>query len=309
MLNSLRELTAYHLQAAIHSFNLLILRPITTIVTIVVIAVALSLPTLCWVLSTSLNQLTIDWQRGGYISLYVKTGISDVDQKSLLDKIHKIPGVGDVILKTPQAAMQELQAQEGMHDVMRYLSENPLPTVIDIVPSITLHEPEAIEKLLDEIKLLPQIEQTNFDREWVIRLNALHGLAIKITYILMGLLSLCVLLIVGNTLRLLIHYHYDEIRVLKLIGATDEFIARPLMYSGIWYGLLGAILAVLLINLFMLSIAPALQELLNICHMRYVFHSLSVIEAYQIVFIAMLLGWLSAKLSIKHQLSSIAPYN
>ena len=69
-----------------------------------------------------------------------------------------------------------------------------------------------------------------------------------------------------------------------------------------WYGLFGAIVTVLLVNVFMLSIATALQELMSAYHMRYIFHSLSVMEAYKIMFSSMLLGWIAAKLSIKHQL-------
>ena len=59
----------------------------------------------------------------------------------------------------------------------------------------------------------------------------------------MALLALAVVLIIGNTLRLAIHNRHEEIQILKLIGATDPFILSPFLYSGIWYGMAGAIFA------------------------------------------------------------------
>jgi cell division transport system permease protein len=309
MLKSLRALGACHLQAATNSFNFLCRRPLATMTTVIVIAIALTLPALFWVFTDNLGQLTIDWQRGGHISLYLKSPLSVAERDAFLKQLQTIDGVGHATLKTSEEGLSELQKQEGMHDIMRYLPENPLPAMVDVMPSLVINTPLKMQQLYDRLKIFPQIEQAKLDMEWITRLHAILGFVSKIAHALMALLASAVVLIVGNTLRLAIHNRHEEIQVLKLIGATDSFILRPFLYSGMWYGMVGAIFAVLFVNIFMLSVAVAVQELASVYHMHYPLLGLTVKQAYLIVLAAVSLGWLGARLSVKRQLASIEPYN
>ena len=308
MLKTLRAYFSYHLQAATLSFNTFFRQPLATLTTVIVIAIALTFPTLFWVFTDNIGQLTIDWQQGGHLSLYLQTGTTPEDETTLLTKIRAMDGVGQATLKTRTEGLAELQQQEGMQDVMRYLPENPLPSMIDVVPVLTVNTPEKINQLFEAIKALPAVEQAKLDMDWIARLYAILGFVSKVTHALIALLGLAVVLIVGNTLRLAIHHRHEEIQVLKLIGATDAFITRPFLYSGIWYGMAGAIFAILFVNIFMLSVAVAVQELAAVYHMHYPLLGLSVKQAYSIVFVAICLGWIGANLSVRRQLSSIEPY-
>lgn len=308
MLKRIRAHLACHTQAAVNSFNFLCRYPLATTMTVVVIAITLTLPALFWVFTDSINRLTIDWQRSGHISLYLKTSTAE-EQNKLLLEVGKIPGVAHTSLKTPAQGMEELQQQEGMKDIMRYLPENPLPAVIEVVPAVNINTPLLIDQLFTQLKAFPLVDQAKLDVEWITRLHAILDFVGKTAHALVALLALAVVFIVGNTLRLAIHNRHEEIQVLKLIGATDAFIARPFLYSGIWYGLAGAVFAVLLVNIFMLSIAVAVQDLAASYHMHYPLVGLSVKQAYLIVLAAILLGWLGASLSLRGRLASIEPYN
>ncbi|ARG96615.1 permease-like cell division protein FtsX [Legionella micdadei] len=309
MLKSMRALLSYHLQAASSSLNLLCRQPLATTLTVVVIAIALTLPTLFWVFTDNLAQLTGSWQRGGHISLYLKSPISAEEETALLERVQATEGVGHASLKSAADGLAELQQQEGMHDIMRYLPENPLPAVIEVVPSLAINSPAQMEQLFLRLKVFPQVEQAKLDMQWINRLHAILSFISKTAHALIALLASAVVLIVGNTLRLAIHNRHEEIQVLKLIGATDPYIARPFLYSGIWYSLAGAILAVLFVNIFMLSLAVAVKQLASAYQMHYPITSLSVKQAYLLVLISTLLGWLGARLSVKRQLASIEPYN
>ena len=155
-----------------------------------------------------------------------------------------------------------------MQDITRYLPENPLPAVIDVIPALEVNTPVKLEQLYSQLKTIPEVEQAKLDVQWVNRLHAILGFVATLTHGLMMLLAMAVVLIIGNTLRLAIHNHYEEIQVLKLIGATDSYIVRPFLYSGIWYGLAGAILAVLLVNIVMLSLTLAANQLAAIYQMH-----------------------------------------
>ncbi|TAL60029.1 MAG: FtsX-like permease family protein, partial [Legionella sp.] len=269
MLRKSQSLLAYHIQAATQSLNLLCRKPLATMMTVVVIGIALALPTLFWISTDNLSDLTLNWRHTGHISLYLKPQLSVKQQNTLLGKIKETRGVGDAFLKSPKEGLTELTAQEGMHDIMRYLPDNPLPPVIEVLPALTIDSPAKLDLLTRDLQVLPQIEQAKLDVEWINRLHAILGFAATAAKALMTLLALAVVLIIGNTLRLAIHNRHEEIQILKLVGATDTFILRPFLYSGVWYGLTGAILAIFLVNIFIFSIGVAVNRLAVVYQMHY----------------------------------------
>jgi cell division transport system permease protein len=309
MLDKISAYLVFHFHAAITSLNFLCRRPLATGMTIVVIAITLALPTLFWVFNDNLAQLTANWQRGGHISLYLKMPIAAKDEISFLDHIRQTAGVGHATLKTAAEGLAELETQEGMQEIRRYLPENPLPTVIEVVPALDINTPAKLEQLYAQLKTNPQVDQAKLDMQWIERLHAILGFVAKTAHGLMLLLALAVVLIIGNTLRLAIHNRHEEIQVLKLIGATDPYIIRPFLYSGIWYGFGGAILAVLFVNIFILSLVLAVNQLAEVYQMHYSILGLTFRQILLLIGSAIFLGWLGARLSVKSQLASIEPYN
>lgn len=309
MLKKVSAYLAFHFHAAITSLNFLCRRPLATGMTIIVIAITLALPTLFWVFNDNLAQLTANWQRGGHISLYLKMPITAKDEAAFLEHVRTTAGVGNATLKTADEGLTELETQEGMQDIRRYLPENPLPSVIEVVPALDISTPAKLEQLFDQLKANPQVDQAKLDMQWIQRLHAILGFVAKTADGLVILLALAVVLIIGNTLRLAIHNRHEEIQILKLIGATDPYIIRPFLYSGIWYGLGGAVLAVLFVNIFILSLVLAVNQLAEVYQMHYSILGLTILQILLLIGSATVLGWIGARLSVKSQLASIEPYN
>ncbi|AHE68190.1 permease-like cell division protein FtsX [Legionella oakridgensis] len=309
MLTKLHTYFDHHREAMVASIRLFGQKPFAAAMTMMVIAITLALPALFWVFAYNLEQLTNNWQQGGRISLYLKPSLSSQEAESVLLRVRTLQGVAQAVLKSPEEGLAELKTQEGMEDIMEYLSENPLPAVIDITPELNVDAPAKLEQLYLQLKSYPQVEQAKIDMQWVNRLHAILGLVTRITHGLMLILASAVLLIIGNTLRLAIQNRREEIQILKLIGATDPFILRPFLYSGILYGLAGAIFAVLVVNLFMLSLALAMRHLATAFQIPSPFLILSFSQALLLICSATILGWLGARLSVKRQLASIEPYS
>jgi cell division transport system permease protein len=118
---------------------------------------------------------------------------------------------------------------------------------------------------------------------------------------------MAVIVIVGTTLRVAIHSRQEEIQVLKLIGAKDPFILRPFLYSGVWYGAIGAIFAIFLVNIFILSLGASVNQLAVAYQMHYPLTGLTIRQILLLVLFAIILGWVGARLSVKRQLASIEP--
>lgn len=307
MLKKLRILLAYHLQAATQSFNDLCHKPVATIMTTIVIAIALALPALFWVFAENLSKLTSDWERGGHLSLYLKVHLPPAEQRHVLQRVRATNGVGQASLKSAAEGLSELTQQEGMKDIMRYLPKNPLPAMIDVIPAFMVDSPAKLDRLSHELQKLAGVDQVKVDMEWIRRLDAILSFAAKFANALLTLLALAVVLIIGTTLRLAIHSRQDEIQVLKLIGAKDPFILRPFLYSGIWYGAVGAVFAVFLVNIFILSLGAAVNQLASAYQMHYPLSLLSMRQILLLVLFAIILGWLGARLSVKRQLAAIEP--
>jgi cell division transport system permease protein len=298
---------SHHVQAILNSFNLLLKKPLMTLMTVLVISITLVLPALFWVLVDNMNQLTMKWQQGGHISLYLKSSLTAAQESDFLQQVQKTVGVADASLTSSIEGLAELQQQEGMQDIMGYLPDNPLPAVIDVIPAINNVNPQQLEALYLALKVFPQVEQAKLDLQWVNRLQAILGLMSTMAYGLIILLAMAVVLIIGNTLRFAIYHRHEEIQVLKLIGAKDSFILRPFLYSGVWYGLAGAVLAVLLLNIFILSLTIVINQLAAAYDMHYSLIGLSIRQMALLLMVAIMLGWLSACFSVRRQLSAIEP--
>ncbi|MGC1182158.1 permease-like cell division protein FtsX [Legionella sp.] len=307
MIKKLRLLLAYHIQAATQSLNYLCSKSLTTLMTSVVIAIALALPALFWVFSANMDKLTAGWQRGGHITLYLKPELTETEQEQVLMQVRNTEGVSQASLKSAADGLVELTQQEGMQDIMRYLPDNPLPAVINVVHAMIVDSPEKLETLSHQLQGITDVEQTKIDMEWIRRLDALLGFMAHFANALLTLLALAVVLIIGTTLRLTLHSRQEEIRVLKLIGAKDPFILRPFLYSGAWYGAIGAVFAVFLVNIFILSLSMAVNQLTTVYQMHYSLSLLSLRQILLLVLFAIILGWLGARLSIKRQLAAIEP--
>ncbi len=308
MLKRVQVFFACHRRALLGSLSALCRTPLATMMTLTVIAVALTLPALFWVLTENMKQLTSSWQQGGHVSLYLHTPLAAPEEIALLSRVRRTEGVLDASLKSAAEGLAYLQQQDGLQDLLQYLPENPLPAMIDVTPTTAMDTPEKMAHLFGQLKAYPHVEQAKLDTQWIARLYIILKFVTTLAHALMLFLGFSVVMIIGNTLRLAVHKGQEEVQVLKLIGATDAFIARPFLYSGVWFGLAGAVGALMLIKLFLFSLTPVLHPLLVLYHVSYLALGMSVSQAIWLLGVAMGLGWLGARLSVNRQLELIEPY-
>lgn len=305
MLTHFKSLGALHLQALCQSLNTLCKRPWANGLTILVIAITLMLPALLWVAMDNLKQLTSTWERGGHISLYLKIPLSTAEENELLLKIRETEGVSKALLITAQQGLLELRQQTGMEEIIRYLPSNPLPAVIEVTPKASLEQSDKLEALYLTLKAYPGVDLVKFDLDWVQKLKSILAFLSRLFHGLVFLLGFAVIFIVSNTLRLNFHTRHEEIKVLKLIGAKNAYIARPFLYTGMVYGFAGSLLALLLLGTFLLGLSHALNEVTEAYQMDFSLQGFSLIEATLLTFFSILLGFLGAAFSLKGQLATV----
>ena len=305
MLMKLNSKLACHYDAIRNSFFLLWRRKFAAITTLFVIALTLTLPALFWVFTHNGLELTKDWKRTGHVTVYLAAQVENPE--SIVRNVSQLSGVEAAILKTPAEGMAELEQEEGMQNVILYLPDNPLPYVIEVTPKLTMSSQEQLKSLTQQLRELSGVEEAKLDLAWISRLYAwldFAGLLVKGFIIL---LTLAVIFTIGNTLQLMIDHRVEHIQVLKLVGASDAYILRPFLYSGMWYGFLGAMIAIFLVKSMLYGITHAVNILSQLYQVPFHLQGLSWFEYFIFVVFSVFLGWLSANISVRKQLIFIEP--
>ena len=296
-----------HLQVMLFSLGRLWRQPIASLMTITVIGIALSLPAGLYVLLQNVNSISDQWDGASQITLFLQKNTSDKQASQLNNELQAWPEISNSSYQTAEQSLAEFRQISGLGTVLDSLVENPLPAIIIITPQDEKLSTDAIEKLLTRFKKLAQVEQVQLDMEWLQRLRSISAMMQRGITILGILLSLSVLLVIGNTIRLAILNRQSEIRVMKLVGATNAFIRRPFLYTGFWYGTLGGLLAWFTIIFTFGLLNGPINELASLYDSQFSLQWLSGMLSITLPFIGLALGILGAWLAVGRHLSAIAP--
>jgi cell division transport system permease protein len=261
-LNPLSHWLVSHLRAFLFALGELVRNPMASLLTIMVIGVAMALPTLLAILQLNAKTMTLNWNQDPNIAIYLKKSTKEDEISSMLRTLKSNTHVAKIKYISPEQGLQEFSKAIQMENFMSQFNENPLPPVLVIIPKKNNLTPASLEKLATEFQSYPDVDSVQLDIDWIKRFNLILSLINRFTYFLSLTLGAAVLLIIGNTIRLTTQTHRQEIALLKLIGASGAFIQRPLLYRGLLYGLLGGIMAWLFVLLLLWNIEPSLRTLL-----------------------------------------------
>lgn len=300
-----RSYLRHHLAVAEQSYRSLLTQPLTTFMTLAVLAIALALPGSLYTGLKNLQQLGAGWEGDPRVALYLKMDVTESEAEILSRELLLRDDVAAIELVTAEQGMLEFKAMSGFGEVFDFIDKNPLPAVIMVMPldlSVT-----AIPLLQSKLQALPQVDEAVVDMEWVQRLSAFVALAERGVWLLTGLFVLAVLLVVGNTIRLSIESRREEIVIAKLVGATDAYVRRPFLYDGIWYGVAGGVIAWLLIQLSLLLLDSPVEQLVTLYNSQFELAGLGFVDTLLLLTISILLGLLGAWLAVGRHLRQIQP--
>ena len=121
------------------------------------------------------------------------------------------------------------------------------------------------------------------------------------------MLSVAVLLIIGNTIRLDIQNRREEIEVSKLIGASNAFIRRPFLYTGLWYGLMGGILAWIITMISLVLMENPVRKLALLYESEFRLTGLGLGDTSLLLLISCSLGLAGSWIAVSRHLKEIEP--
>ena len=295
----------HHKQTARDSFQRLRATPLPSLMTLAVLAIALALPGLMFVGLKNIHQLSGEWKGDPKISLYLQKTLPDEAAEQFSQTMLLRADLAAVELVTKDQGLHEFQRMSGFSDVIGFLNKNPLPAVVVVQP--VDNSKANLVSLQTELGALAEVDEAVLDMVWVERLASFVELANRVVLVLGALLALSVLLVVGNTIRLSIENRKDEIQVAKLVGATDSWVKRPFIYTGFWFGLIGALVAWLFVQISLLLIQEPVGQLAALYQSGFELQGLGFTDSLILLLTGVVLGLIGAKLAVGRHLKEIEP--
>ncbi|MEX1031837.1 MAG: permease-like cell division protein FtsX [Cellvibrionaceae bacterium] len=303
----LRAYGAHHRIVARESLLRLLQAPAQSLLTWLVVAIALALPAVLYLALAQFQSLGENWQTQPRISVFLHMRATENAALQLRDRLLGELEIAAVDYISPDQALQEFEQYSGLGTVLDTLEDNPLPGVLLVHPAETHASPEQLESLRVSLEAEPLAEDVRLDMDWVRRLHQLMIIGQRLVAALGALLALGVLLVIGNTIRLAIESRRDEIVIVKLVGATDAFVRRPFLYTGFWYGFGGGLLAWLLLMAGVQWLSSPVAQLADLYRSDLRLQGLNGWESLALLLGSGILGLLGASLAVSKHLHTIEP--
>ncbi len=297
----------HHRKVAGDSARRLLKSPAASLMTWTVMGVALALPVGLLLLLASLQNISAGWENAARVTVYLTESTTLDEAKKLRLDVATRADVLDVKLIDKTTALAEFRADSGLGDALDYLDDNPLPHTLLVTPALATRNEKGIGNLVTALQQTTGVDQVQVDLGWLQRLNAIADVLGRSVWSLALLLAVAVVLVIGNTIRLAIENRRDEILVAKLVGGTDAFVRRPFLYTGIWYGLGGGIIAFVVLELSLWWLSGPVGRLATLYNSQFELVSLSFDGALALLAAATLFGWLGAWVAVKRHLNAIEP--
>lgn len=289
---------AQHRVAASSSWRKLIARPFSTVLIWLVVAISLSLPSSLLLTLDNLSRIVPDLAQGGHMSVMLMSEVDWETAQHVEQHVKAWPEVAGVDLISRDRALTEFGEQTGLSDVLRSLKKNPLPHTVQVVPAPDLSE-VSVTALAERLSQLPEVEQVIRDTRWLARLQEalLAGwrwvTALGVAMVLGAVLALV------NTLYLAIDARREEIEVASLIGGSAAFIRRPFLYTGLYFGAGGGVLAALCLWLFSIWLSQPLEALFGLYDMASPLRGPGLLYPAGLVAAGASVGWLAAIVALR----------
>lgn len=298
-----------HAQGAFAAVGNLVRNPGTSGLTAAVIAIALSIPAAMYLVLENLAGVTGALDETAQISLFLNLDSTDADAQALAQRLSTGTPFTAVGVITRDEALREYEQMLGLSEGSAVFGpeDNPLPPVVVLTLPPDQKNPDEVTKLVANLQLLPEVEMARFDMEWMSRLAAGMQLLRRAVAVLALLLGAGIALVVGNTVRLGVEQRQQEIEVAKLCGATDAFVRRPFLYTGLLYGLAGGVCAWLLIFGAVEGLRGPADRLVALYGSERVLRGLDVTESLALLAVGILVGWISAWITVEWRIRRIEP--
>jgi len=296
-----------HSYSFFSSLGVLLRHRVGTLMTVLVLGIAMFLPLGLYVTLANLEGMNLHQDEWSAVTVFFRSGVKQKEVNRVADELEKRFQPEAIVIISPEQGMREFREASGFGESLDILEENPLPWVLQVSPQSgeTGQMKERVDEMTAFLQSADSVEITQFDYKWLQRLGRMMELGQAAITTLIILFGVAVVVVVANTIRLDVASHAEEIEILALVGAGDAFVRQPFLYTGLWYGLMGSLLSILLLSLTLLYLGRPLGLLLETYGTAFSMRGLGGYNTLWVLSGGGLLGWLGAWISVQRYLREL----
>ena len=293
-----------HSYSFFSSLGVLLQHKAATLMTVLVLGIAMFLPLGLYVTLSNLSGMNLQQDEWSAVTVFFKTGTRQSEVDRVADLLEQNMHPEKVTIISPAEGLTDFRDASGFGTSLDMLEENPLPWVMQVSPQpgSTEQVESRVSELMTYLQTITSIEVTQFDYKWLQRLGRMLELGQTLVSFLILLFGVAVVVVVANTIRLDVASHADEIEILALVGAGNAFIRQPFLYTGLWYGLMGGLLAIILLYIALAVLSGPLGLLLETYGTVFAIRGIGGANMLWLLLGGALLGWLGAGISVHRYL-------
>lgn len=292
-----------HWRVAREVFSFVSRRTGTSLLVWLLVGIALALPASLMLLQTNLSRLAADWG-GGRPSVSVYLELGALNAAELAAQLGRRAEVESVALTSQDEALEEFTAYTGLGDALAGLERNPLPASLRVT-LVADADADALEAVATSMRQADGVADVVVERTWLERINAISRLASSLGLVLGVLFGVGAVLVTATTVRIAIDSQLDELKVMKLVGASAAQLRRPFLYFGALYGAGGGLVAAMLVSLGLIVLEAPLLDLLGSFDQSLVLGGFDATFVAALVGLGSALGMAGALLAVRQRLAGL----
>ncbi|MCP1660085.1 permease-like cell division protein FtsX [Neisseria perflava] len=289
-----------HVESARIALKDLLRQPFGTLLTLLMLAVAMTLPLFLYLGVQSGQSVLGKLNESPQITLYMDTATAQADNDTVQNLLQRDKRIEKIRFIGKQEGLEELQTNLDQN-LVSMLDENPLPDVFIVTP-VANTSPQEMQAVYADVGKLPMVESATMDTEWVQTLYQINEFIRKILWFLAVTLGMAFVLVAHNTIRLQILSRKEELEITKLLGAPASFIRRPFLYQAVWQSLFSAAVSLGLCGWLLSAVRPLVDAIFKPYGLNIGWRFFNFSEIALVLFLVIALGVFGAWLATTQHL-------
>ncbi len=180
---------------------------------------------------------------------YLRDDTTAEESGALMREAAAYPEVDSIRYVSREDALARVRAEfQEYEELYEDLDTNPLPASLEIALEPGYRRSEQVQEVAARISRFPFVEEVRYGEEWVRKLNFLQDMSLFLGLVVGGIFAFVAFVAIGATINLVVLAREDEFAIMKMVGATPGFIARPFVLEGFTKGVIGALVALALLT-------------------------------------------------------------
>lgn len=293
-------------QVVFEAWRGLVTSPLTTVITIITMAIALFVFSGFLLIVNNIGGLFDGAHSETSLSVFLRDGISPEDKKGVENYLQERPEIGFVSYRSKETALESFKGSLGAQSfILEGLEkENPLPASFEIKFKKGMARADIYESIANHFSANNAVEYVHYNRGLVGNLAELMRILRLVGIAAIILMLVVTSFIIGNTIQLSLYARREEIEIMRLVGAVDSFIRAPYLLEGLAQGFLGFLLAMLTLWLTFIASRNVVTSSQTLSLMMPDYAFINTTSVILVLVLGLVVGFVGSALAVRRFLNS-----